>query len=89
MAVTQLATFAIASQLPLQQAYSLTSVFSAIVTLVLIALLYIQDNLITNQQKALRWFANHVKVDNKFKPDPIPEDLRDMVEVEEDDTPVK
>lgn len=57
---------------------------SALVMIVVIVYMEEQRKTMLRQHKALKWFANHVKIDRQFKSDPVPEDLQELV-VEEDD----
>jgi hypothetical protein len=57
---------------------------SSINVIMLIALFLVNNRLIRHQ-KALKWFANHVRVDPKSQSEPIPENLAILIEKITDD----
>lgn len=55
-------------------------VIQTLINALLVVALVIVSNRLARHQKALKWFANHVRVEAKAQREPMPEDLVALID---------
>lgn len=64
---------------------ALGAFINAMVIICMTIVMFNMENRLAKHQEALRWYANHVKIDPHFRSEPMPEMLQSLVE-DEDET---
>lgn len=87
--LVQMGVFVYSTTLPTSQAARLNALAALVMSLMIIGAVVVLNFEIDRHQKALEWFAKHVKRDDRVKKDSVPDNLKSLVELEDEEEPGK